>query len=496
MSTLSFVCYIIMTSVTMNAVCGEHHEVVTLLEPPFVMEKTTQPPSDTKKYEGMLIDILDELARRLHFTYNIRVVYDGKFGYEVEPGKWNGLVSELINNNSDLALSHLTINSQRAKVVKFTQPFMLAGLRILYRPPDPWTNQQPWYIMLTPFTAGLWVVIFVLWLVIGCLSYAIDRFSPFEDNLGQRSNDVECRGLPCGKLYTLCCILVQRNHINSPRSPSGRFLASVWWLFCILILITFTASLTAIFLSRDTVINGIPFHSFDELSRQTQVQYGVFKPSLTLDYFKNSEKPMVQRMWQAMNSFHPSVFITSTKQGLDRLRQGNGNFAFIMEGPLAEFEAEKEPCDLVVLGTHMDEQAYGFACRWEGNLCDRIDHKLLEMREDEFLYKVKVKWMYSGCKERRQQEVFSGGLSYLDTFGLRLGGTAAKSVTLRTFGAGFLVLFVGLAVTILILGAEVTYARSRKVTTKFPVHQPMRDEGRDPICGISTNKLMNDDSLS
>ncbi|XP_067670126.1 glutamate receptor-like [Haliotis asinina] len=495
--SLFCICFIIFTSFTQNGASGEHHEVVTLLEPPFVMEKSSQSQFEPKKYEGMLVDILDELARRLNFTYSIHEVYDGRFGYEVEPGKWDGLVSELINNQSDLALSHLTINSQRAQVVKFTQPFMLAGLRILYRPPDPSSNQEPWYILLSPFTAGLWVVIVVMWLVIGCVSYAIVKFSPLEDNSEQRVNEVDCNSVLCGKLlYAVCCILIQRHHVSPPRSPSGRFLASVRWLFCILTLISFTASLTAIFLTRDTDIHDIPFRSFDELSRQTRVQYGVYKPSLTLDYFKNSQQPMVKRMWQAMNNFRPSVFITSTKQGLDRLREGDGKFAFIMEGPLAEFEAEKEPCDLVVLGTELDEQAYGFACRWEGDLCDRIDHKLLEMREEEFLYKVKVKWMYSGCKEKREQEVYLGGLSVLDTFGLPLGGVARKSVTLRTFAAGFLALFVGLAVTVLILGAEVTYARSRNVTAKFSIHQPMRNDSKDNVNRVSTSKLVNDDSLS
>ena len=48
-------------------------------------------------YEGYCIDLLNELAKTLHFTYNIKPSPDGFFGVETINGSWNGMIGELLN---------------------------------------------------------------------------------------------------------------------------------------------------------------------------------------------------------------------------------------------------------------------------------------------------------------------------------------------------------------------------------------------------------------
>ena len=48
-------------------------------------------------YKGYCIDLLNELARNLKFTYEIYVSPDGKYGAETENGTWNGMIGELVN---------------------------------------------------------------------------------------------------------------------------------------------------------------------------------------------------------------------------------------------------------------------------------------------------------------------------------------------------------------------------------------------------------------
>ena len=48
-------------------------------------------------YEGYCIDLLNELARNLKFTYEIYPSPDGLYGAETENGTWNGLMGELTN---------------------------------------------------------------------------------------------------------------------------------------------------------------------------------------------------------------------------------------------------------------------------------------------------------------------------------------------------------------------------------------------------------------
>ena len=51
-------------------------------------------------YEGYCIDLLNELARNLKFTYEIYPSPDGLYGAETENGTWNGIIGELINKVS------------------------------------------------------------------------------------------------------------------------------------------------------------------------------------------------------------------------------------------------------------------------------------------------------------------------------------------------------------------------------------------------------------
>ena len=48
-------------------------------------------------YEGYCIDLLNELARNLKFTYEIYVSPDGMYGAQTDNGTWNGMIGEIVN---------------------------------------------------------------------------------------------------------------------------------------------------------------------------------------------------------------------------------------------------------------------------------------------------------------------------------------------------------------------------------------------------------------
>ena len=50
------------------------------------------------RFEGYCIDLLKELAHILGFSYEIRLVEDGKYGAQDDKGQWNGMIKELIDH--------------------------------------------------------------------------------------------------------------------------------------------------------------------------------------------------------------------------------------------------------------------------------------------------------------------------------------------------------------------------------------------------------------
>lgn len=52
----------------------------------------------TEDFEGLCIDILEEMRKELHFNYSISLAPDGKYGVrDKRSGQWNGVVRELVD---------------------------------------------------------------------------------------------------------------------------------------------------------------------------------------------------------------------------------------------------------------------------------------------------------------------------------------------------------------------------------------------------------------
>ena len=67
----------------------------SIQDDPFVIKEKSK--DGAISFKGYCIDLLEELARNLHFTYDIYTTPDGNYGAEAENGTWNGVIGELIN---------------------------------------------------------------------------------------------------------------------------------------------------------------------------------------------------------------------------------------------------------------------------------------------------------------------------------------------------------------------------------------------------------------
>lgn len=65
------------------------------------MMKTKGNFSGNARFEGFCIDLLEEIAKMVKFTYRIDLVPDGKYGVpDPETKEWNGIVRQLIDKVS------------------------------------------------------------------------------------------------------------------------------------------------------------------------------------------------------------------------------------------------------------------------------------------------------------------------------------------------------------------------------------------------------------
>lgn len=65
-------------------------------------------------------------------------------------------------------------------------------------------------------------------------------------------------------------------------------------------------------------------------------------------------------MWTQMINTEPTVFETTNKDGVKRVRTSKGLYAFLMESSTLEYEMERH-CDLIQVGRWLDTKGYGIA---------------------------------------------------------------------------------------------------------------------------------------
>lgn len=66
-------------------------------------KKSDKPLYGNDRFEGYCLDLLKELSNILGFSYEVKLVSDGKYGAQNDKGEWNGMVRELIDHVSTSA---------------------------------------------------------------------------------------------------------------------------------------------------------------------------------------------------------------------------------------------------------------------------------------------------------------------------------------------------------------------------------------------------------
>ena len=66
-------------------------------------------------------------------------------------------------------------------------------------------------------------------------------------------------------------------------------------------------------------------------------------------------------MWAYMTSKTPSVFTDKIQDGITRVRDSNGKYAFLVESSTNDYINNRLPCDTMKVGSNLDSKGFGIA---------------------------------------------------------------------------------------------------------------------------------------
>jgi len=86
-----------------------------------MLKETAVTLSGNERFEGFGIELIQKLSEKLGFNYSFVLQEDGAYGsYNRDTKEWNGMIRELMDDRADLAITDLTITSERESAADFT----------------------------------------------------------------------------------------------------------------------------------------------------------------------------------------------------------------------------------------------------------------------------------------------------------------------------------------------------------------------------------------
>nr|XP_034831518.1 glutamate receptor ionotropic, NMDA 2B [Maniola hyperantus]XP_034831519.1 glutamate receptor ionotropic, NMDA 2B [Maniola hyperantus] len=386
---------------------------------------------------GFCIDLLQQLAEHLGFTYELVRVEDGRWG-TLHHGKWNGLIAELVNKKTDMVLTSLIINSDRESVVDFSVPFMETGVAIVVAKRTGIISPTAF---LEPFDTASWMLVGAVAIQAATFSiFFFEWLSPsgFDCSTGLNSKRVpQNRFSLCRTYWIVWAVLFQASvHVDSPRGFTARFMTNMWAMFAVVFLAIYTANLAAFMITREEFheLSGLDDPRIARpLSHRPALKFGTVPWSHTdatlAKYFQEPHAYMAQ-----YNRSTVSAGVTSVLTGdLD---------AFIYDGTVLDYlVSQDEDCRLLTVGSWYAMSGYGLAFTRNSKYLSMFNKRLLDLRSNGDLERLRRYWMTGTCKPNKQEHKSSDPLA------------------LEQFLSAFLLLMAGILLAALLLLLEHVYFR-------------------------------------
>jgi len=310
-----------------------------------------------------------------------------------------------------MAIADLTITDNRMEVIDFSTPFMKGGITLLHKKPEQFDGSI--FSFLDPFNAEVWIVIIASYIGLALICLLPSAIK--EQNKTVHGDLVES---PPNKITRASVFLL-------------KFISVVYTIFLLSI---YVANLSP-FLNPET--NQYPIATAEDLASQVHIKFGAVKSGSTEAFFKQSQKDVYERMWAQM-SLNSDVFTKSNKEGIEKVREQNGKYVFLMESTSADYVINRQ-CDLTTAGGLLNIISYGIGLPLKSSLRKQVNEALLKLEADGVMNKLKQKWW----EQKRGGGACVQNLGHATSFPQTLGSIGGLFVL---FVVGLFLIVVGVVV--------------------------------------------------
>jgi len=302
--------------------------------PPFVIQK------DSGKYEGLCIDLLKYLEENMDIEFVIN-----QYQNNIPE-----LISKVENNDIDMVVGSMTINSERLKMIDFSQPYFVTNLAIAQ------ISKQASYIktILTLFSLGTLRVISWLVVLLFIMGIIFWNFERGKNPMFRKS----ILGIFDGFYYAIVVMTTVGFGDKVTITPYGRTVTVLWMLVYTWVMSFFVAGITSMMTVErmNDVIDNVQDLKVTKVASIVGTTSGKFLEENGVRY----------------------IMYKNVKEGLDAITNGELE-TFVYDSPILKYYMKDiKYSNLVLSNKRYEPQYYGFGLKRNFKYEDEMNTLILE----------------------------------------------------------------------------------------------------------------------
>ncbi len=318
---------------------------------PFVIDTT----ADT----GISLEIWDALSEKMQWSY--RKIY-----FEDVPKALAALEAGTI----DVVAGPVSITSERAQKVRFTQPYFQSSLSILSRKDEYslWQRISPFFTR--KFFIAVCVFLFIL-AIVGAFLWLAER----KENKEQFT-DQPLAGILNGMWCAIATMTTTGYGDITPKTLAGRIIASVWMIISLVFATTMIAGIAS-----TVTLTGMSSSIIKNSEELRLKNIAVIKGSPAADFVRDHGGN--------------AIYSSDLPQCVEYLTTKKAD-AVVYDRPQLQYYLQQHPDNNLVLSTgEFDRQGYGFAFPLKDTSLHQININLLDLKESGNVQTITANWLGS-----------------------------------------------------------------------------------------------------
>jgi|SRR5699024_602906 len=313
--------------------------------------------ADTTRETGIALEIWGDVANKERLSYNLNF-------FESVPKALNALDG----GDLDVLVGPISITPERAKKVKFTQPYYQSSLGIMSRTISPSFWQRIKQLLSIQMLYAVFVFLFIL-AVVGSLLWAAEH----KVNPEEFSSD-PLPGIGDGMWCAIVTMTTTGYGDLSPRTLGGRIIAGSWMVICIVFATTMVAGIasTLTVAASDT-------EAIEKANQLSKHKVGVVENSPAEEF--------IDRFGAE------SVYVENLEEGYKKLKGGAVD-AIVFDRPQMLYFLKQHHDEEVNMATQQYmRQGYGFAVPLDSEKLFDLDITILKLQQSGKIDRTITNWL-------------------------------------------------------------------------------------------------------